>query len=372
MASVESPRTIGPVGSDVAIFDLWMSLYPLKLTKFFVKKGIFDTLSTIALTAEALATHHGMNADMMTRALMILEQMKFTQQVENPLGPDHPRQWQLTTQATHFLVSSSPTCWSAMLLDEFGLNKTSLELLMVTGQPQWKVVDNWDRVSTEGLLNASRALVVMRGMHAHSVVPAKLLPWHQILPLKKKIEEKTSLLICDVAAGSGVFSIELTRQHPTAKCILLELGEAAQLVRTHFLDPPALTPEHSSRISVFQGDMFNPNQWPYMSFDAVFMSEVAHDWTDDQCVQLFAIALIHAPVLILNEILLPTDPSLAPSVTPFAYSLHMGFCTRGRQRTLTHFTQLLTQAGFSSVSCISHYGDTHWSLIIAQCDSGKY
>ena len=77
------------------------------------------------------------------------------------------------------------------------------------------------------------------------------------------------------------------------------------------------------------------------------LSRVLHDWDDDTCQRILtriATAMGDAGRLLIVERLLPEDrsPSLA-----FAWDIHMLCNVGGRERTTSHYGELLADAGFA-------------------------
>ena len=323
---------------------------------------------------------------------------------EEPFFPSEPTNkiWSLSPTAKKFLVETSPCFWGAMFCDEFGLNTPSLEALMRTGEPQWQPLKAWE--TADGSLSLERVRQIAAGMHAHSVGAARYLGpvFRHLIDLpsdpkiifdsdsknqkslckkekepkketekefeKEKEKEKKDFWILDVAGGSGCYSTEICRHNPYMRATVLELPTSAAVTREYHDREKDKTLR--SRLQVVEADMFR-DSWP-SGAKVVFFSEIWHDWNDDQCLQLARLARAAGQMIVLNEILkAPADPEGEDNlldhegrILPHVFSLHMMFCTRGRQRSLGEFSQLLKAAGFSHVSCVYRYFG-HWSLVTA-------
>lgn len=55
-------------------------------------------------------------------------------------------------------------------------------------------------------------------------------------------------------------------------------------------------------------------------------------------------------MLILNELVKEEDETSSDNAIPTLFSLHMMFCTRGKQRTFRQFEKILQEAGFSTIT----------------------
>src|SRR5262249_60031865 len=98
--------------------------------------------------------------------------------------------------------------------------------------------------------------------------------------------------------------------------------------------------------------------------DAMFFSNVFHDWSLETCVRLAATAYAALPSggrIYLHEML--TGEGGAESPTPAAFAMLMLTATRGRQFTFGQLQTLLQDAGFLDFEVTSTYG--YYSLICA-------
>ena len=95
-------------------------------------------------------------------------------------------------------------------------------------------------------------------------------------------------------------------------------------------------------------DMFRQD-WP-RGHDAVFFSNVFHDWEPDTCLELAGKALAILPAggrIYLHEMLLDDDG--AGPLAAATFSLVMLLGTRGQQYTFARLRELLRNAGFTDV-----------------------
>jgi cyclopropane fatty-acyl-phospholipid synthase-like methyltransferase len=102
-------------------------------------------------------------------------------------------------------------------------------------------------------------------------------------------------------------------------------------------------------------DMFR-QAWP-SGYDAIFLSNIFHDWDFETCAELAAkayAALSSGGRILLHEMLL--DDTHDGPATAVAFSMYMLLGTKGQQFTATELTGLLTDVGFGSVEITPTHG----------------
>jgi hypothetical protein len=110
-----------------------------------------------------------------------------------------------------------------------------------------------------------------------------------------------------------------------------------------------------ARVSPAAVDMFR-EPWP-SGHDAVFFSNIFHDWDFETCAQLAAKAYATLPVggrILLHEMLL--DDTHDGPATAVAFSMYMLLATKGQQFTAVELANLLTGAGFADVKITPTHG----------------
>ena len=128
------------------------------------------------------------------------------------------------------------------------------------------------------------------------------------------------------------------RAAPSANGILFERPHVLEEARPAFADAGM-----ADRCAFASGDF---NAGVPAGGDVYILSRVLHDWDDDTCATILALiagAMREDGSLLIVERLLPEDrsPSLA-----FAWDIHMLCNVGGRERTSTHFGEMLAGAGF--------------------------
>jgi hypothetical protein len=153
------------------------------------------------------------------------------------------------------------------------------------------------------------------------------------------IDLTTTDTIIDVAGGNGTLLAHLLRSAPHARGVLFERAATLPAAR-RVLDRIGCL----HRCRLVPGDF--TTEVPEGG-DIYLLSRVLHDWDDEQCDHILrrcAEAMPAHATLYIIERLLPEDrtPSLAP-----AWDVHMLCNVGGRERTRTHYRELLATAGLA-------------------------
>ncbi|MBU7012559.1 MAG: ubiquinone/menaquinone biosynthesis protein, partial [Theionarchaea archaeon] len=109
------------------------------------------------------------------------------------------------------------------------------------------------------------------------------------------------------------------------------------------------------QIEVKAVDIFT-DEWP-SGHDAVFFSNIFHDWGKERCTHLGQKSFEVLPSggrIYLHELLLE-DTRVSPP-TLAVYSLGLSFATRGKLFTAGDLNELLTGWGFEDISITHTYG----------------
>ena|SRR5450631_3926707 len=302
--------------------------------------GIFAALRQEPATAEELATQAGLNR----RAVRaVLPQLAALGLLAQRLGRYH-----LTETARAFLLPDSPYYWGPVL--------TVLRLVPVThaaivdslkapeSSARWDVdsVQNPSAEWSSGEVLPRTAKVIGAYMNANCLRASQTLA--QVLDLRG-----THRLL-DVGAGSGCFSIEMALANPTLRCSLMDLKGMGE-VAMHYVRAAGV----ADRIDTVVVDMFRQD-WP-RGYDAVFLSNIFHDWDFAACALLAKKAYEALPVggrIYLHEMLLD-DTHDAPAGVA-AFSMYMLIGTKGQQFTASELRELLMKAGFVDVRLTSAHG----------------
>jgi acetylserotonin N-methyltransferase len=104
--------------------------------------------------------------------------------------------------------------------------------------------------------------------------------------------------------------------------------------------------------------------WP-ADHDAMFFSNIFHDWDRDTCTQLARKAHAALPEggrIYLHEMLLDDDGAGPSAAATFSLVMLLG--THGQQFTFAQLQEILETAGFNEVRTVPSYG--YYSLVTAR------
>lgn len=302
--------------------------------------GIFAALDRVPASAEELAIQAGLNR----RAVRaVLPQLAALGLLAQRLGRYH-----LTDTARTFLVPDSPYYWGPVLAVLRLVPVTHAAIVDSLKAPEssarWDVdsVRNPSAEWSSGEVQPPTAQVIGAYMHANCLSAAQTLA--QVLDLKG------TRRLLDVGAGSGCFSIEMSLANPTLRCSLMDLKGMGE-VAMHYVRAAGV----ADRIDTVVVDMFRQD-WP-RGYDAVFLSNIFHDWDFAACALLAKKAYEALPVggrIYLHEMLLD-DTHDAPAGVA-AFSMYMLIGTKGQQFTGSELSELLMKAGFVDARLTSAHG----------------
>jgi acetylserotonin N-methyltransferase len=149
--------------------------------------------------------------------------------------------------------------------------------------------------------------------------------------------------VLDVGGGSGCFMIAAAQVHPHLRCTVMELPAMCEVANGYIQDGGV-----AGRVDTRAVDMFR-QPWP-RGYDAIFFSNVWHDWNVRTCRWLAARTFDALPSggrILLHEMLLDEDG--AGPVTAASFSLLMLLATQGQQLTLGELKGILEGAGFVQI-----------------------
>jgi len=340
-----------PTNDDSAIWDIWLSQFPLPVVNVNAEVGTFKALSDAALTTDELANQLQVDARALTMHLAALCSMRL---VEKRLG-----KWRATHLARTWLHPEAQGYWGHFTM-QIDFNETLRSRLLEslrTGKRPGDVGEGsgditsrpaeWER----GSMSQEAAEGIAKFMHAHSQAPALGAAAQSVFG------ELDSLM--DVGCGSGVYGIEIARAHKGLKVVLLDLQEMATEAQK-YIDRAGI----GKQVSTAGVNMFT-EEWP-RGHDGHFFSNVFHDWSDETCRLLARKSFEALPKggrIFLNEILMDDDHT-----GPFpaaAFSLLMLVGTLGKQYTLAEFRDILGSAGFVDVAAV-RTGGGYYSLVSAR------
>jgi acetylserotonin N-methyltransferase len=327
-----------PSSDDRRIWDLWVSGTYQGAIVAADDAGLFAALDESPATIEALAQRLDFDVRATGTVLRLLAALGLLTQRG---GVYH-----LTDQARLYLVKSSPFYWGHMMRTgvsewhrETALaklkQKGSAETAGPEGTPQvsgsGRPVDGW----AAGEIAIGRATSIAAAMHSHSLPAA--------IGAARNYDWTGIKRILDVGGGSGCFMIAAAQAHPHLRATIMELRTMCEAAAP-YIEAGGV----GSQVDTVAVDMFR-EAWP-KGYDAIFFSNVLHDWNMRTCEWLAARAydaLPHGGRIMAHEMLLDDDGA-SPAATA-AFSMLMLLATQGQQFTFGELAALLERAGFADV-----------------------
>jgi acetylserotonin N-methyltransferase len=255
--------------------------------------------------------------------------------------------YQVTDAARHHLLPSSPFYWGGVwaAMRQHSPLYNQLRRALTTPDPVESIpqssgrdkrsVDGW----ASGTLSPEAAAGMAKYMHSHSAAAAVAVAESDLFASTRRL--------LDVGGCSGVFSIALAERHPALSCTIMDLPTVCELTPDYIK-----ARQLEDRIDTYAADMFR-DPWP-QGYDAVFLSNIFHDWRPATCLALAQHAFGVLPAggtINLHEMLL-NDDGAGPR-TAAAFSVLMAASTQGQQFTFAQLDSLLTDAGFVDIDCYS-------------------
>jgi acetylserotonin N-methyltransferase len=333
-----------PGFDDRTIWDVWLSAYWMPSLVAADELDLIEAIRERPASAEELAERLGLNALALKALLPLLASLGL---LTIRLGRYH-----LTGPAQLYLIKQSPLYWG----HAFSVHRRSplasrliaavrskpVESLAVVGE-QKRPVDSWE----SGQLDPEMARMITAFMHSHSLPAA--------LGLAGSRRFQTTNRLLDVGGGSGCFSIALAQAWPQLRCTVMELPVICALAQP-YIDAAGV----ADRVQTQAVDMFR-QPWPG-GHDAVFMSNVIHDWDEQTGARLTALAFGALPAggrIHLHEMLIADDGSGPLPAAGFSVQMLVG--TKGRQYSAAELRRLLEGAGFADIEVDAAYG--YFSLV---------
>jgi len=327
-----------PSTDDRRIWDLWLSGMHQGAIVAADDAGVFAALAERSATIEELAAR----LDFDVRATGILLRLLASLGLLMTRGG----RFELADQARQYLVRSSPFYWGHMMrvaVSEWHRD-TALAKLKAKGSasaagPQGtpaptgsgRAADGW----AAGEIAIGQAESIAASMHSHSLPAA--------IGAARNYDFTGVNRILDVGGGSGCFMIAFAQAHPEVKATILELPSMCE-VAAAYIEAGAV----GARVDTAATNMFR-DPWP-KGYDAIFFSNIWHDWNFRTCAWLAERAYDALPRggrVMLHEMLLDDDGG-GPATTA-AFSMLMLLATQGQQFTFGEIKGLLEQAGFGDI-----------------------
>lgn len=327
---------LAPAVDDRRMWDLWLSGLHQPAIVAADEAGVFAALAEDPASSDDLAARLGFDqraTGVIVRLLAALGLLTL-----------QDGRYQLTAEARVYLLPSSPYYWPPML--SVAVSQWHRERLLaklrergsdrVAGPEGTPLVSGEGRAADDwaaGTVSLERAREVAARMHAHSVPAA--------VGVARQYDFSGVTRILDVGGGSGCFMVAAAQAHPHLRCTVLELPAMCEVAKDYIRAGGV-----GDRVDTAAVDMFR-QPWPG-GYDAVFFSNIWHDWNMRTCEWLAARAhgaLAPGGRILLHEMLLDADG--AGPVTAASFSLLMLLATQGQQFTPGELRAILERAGFA-------------------------
>jgi acetylserotonin N-methyltransferase len=329
---------------DRLIWDTWLAIYRLPIVTVADEVGTFVALSAEPLTTAELATRLKVGPRALAIHLGLLAALGFLER--------HEGRWRATA-ATRTWLHPQAEGYQGPLLYGFRRSQALHAQLLATLRPEVQserhesAVAEWER----GEMSPEFARMITAYMNAHSRAAAKAVG---VQPLFADLGS-----VLDVGGGSAIFSIEIAKAQPSLRATVMEIG-AVCAEADGYIAKAGLAP----RVRTEAINMFT-QVWP-SGYDAHFLSNILHDWSDDTCRLLVKKSFDALPAggrIVLHEMLMDDD-GCGP-LPAAAFSLLMLLGTRGRQYSLPELRSFLEPAGFTGIEACST-GGGYYSLVVAR------
>jgi len=335
-----------PTTDDRQVWDLWLSMFHLPAATAAMELGVFEALAETPAAHAELARKLNLSARGTEILLPLLASLGLLERCDGHFQP--------SDVARLYLLRGSPYYWGGLLTrmgpssPQHAAIRQALkgELASTTGRPGDRPSDGW----AAGHVEIEQARVVAAVMHSHSIAAA--------LGMARNIDFAGVRRLLDVGGGSGCFCIALAQRYPSLRCTIMELPTMCEVAGEYVAEAGL-----GDRIGTRAVDMFR-QEWP-RDHDALFFSNILHDWDFATCASLLARAHTALPAggrIFIHEALLD-DSGLGP-LTTSTFSLLMLLGTQGRQFTYAELAKLLADAGFEDVSATPSYG--YYSVVQAR------
>jgi 3-hydroxy-5-methyl-1-naphthoate 3-O-methyltransferase len=347
MATPTTPphaETLPPTMDDRIVWDTWLAQYRLPVLTVADEVGTFAALSARALSTDELAAALSVDARALGIHLGLLAALGFVERGDG--------RWRASAAARTWLHPQADGYAGPLLHGFRGSHPLHAQLLatlrpQVAAEAHQSAAAEWER----GEMPPDLARLVTAYMNAHSRAAALAVARQPVFADVRRL--------LDVGGGSAIFAIEVAKSRPALQATVMEIAavcaEADGYIAAAGVGPQVRT----QAVNMFT------EAWP-AGFDAHFLSNILHDWSDDTCRMLVRKSFDALPSggrILLHEMLMDDD-GCGP-LPAAAFSLLMLLGTRGRQYSLPELRGFLEPAGFVDVDAYGT-GGGYYSLVVAR------
>jgi hypothetical protein len=329
---------VPPTSDDRQIWDLWLTgLYQGTIVAA-DDAGIFGALAERPATIDELAQRLDFDPRATGIVLRLLAALRLLLLRQGS--------YQLSDTARVYLEKSSPFYWGHMMrvgVSEWHRDTTLAKLKQKgsadaagpEGTPRpsgsGRPADGW----ATGEIQIGQAERIAASMQSHSLPSA--------IAAARNYDFTGVTRVLDVGGGSGCFVIAMAQAYPKLKATVMELDTMCDVAAKYIAAGGV-----EAQVDTLAVNMFR-EPWP-KGYDALFFSNIWHDWNFRTCAWLAARAYDALPRggrIMLHEALLDDDGNGPP--TTAAFSMLMLLATQGQQFTFAELRTLLEGAGFEGI-----------------------
>ena len=337
-----------PTADDGKLWDLHFAAFGAQATVAADELRLFEELANTPATPAEVSQRLQINRRAARALLGLLASADLLVQ--------HDGRYHLTETARTYLLPSSPYYWGPVLSMMRRVEFSYASVMAALKAPE--AASRWEQADGDAPIDAwsSGDIAPELARHVAEYMNATALP--AALALGMRLDLSGAKRLLDVGAGSGCYSIALAQANSGLRCTLLDLKGMCD-VALEYVARSGL----SQRIEACALDMFR-QKWP-TGYDAVFLSNILHDWdfeTASMLVQKAFDALAPGGRILVHEMLL--DDSRDGPARSAAFSFFMLLGTKGQQFTATQLTSLFVKAGFKDPKVTPAHG--HYAVVSAR------
>ena len=296
-----------------------------------VSLGVFDLLGQANLTVEQLAEKLHANVDASERLLDACVGLGLLNKADGVYSN--------TKLATHYLLSTSSQRMTGYI--NYSNNVMwpmwgKLEDAVREGTHRWQQCYGLDGpIFSHFFRDEASKREFLMGMHGFGLISSP-----QVV---SAIDLSRFKCLADLGGATGHLAIAACERYPSMRAIVFDLPTALPLAKEIVGQSSVAV-----RIELVGGDFFSD---PLPPADLYALGRILHDWSEEKIrlllKRIFDVLPSQGGILVAEKLLLAdkTGPRWAQM-----QSLNMLTCTEGKERTLSEYEVLLTEAGFVNVT----------------------
>jgi acetylserotonin N-methyltransferase len=296
-----------------------------------VQLGLFDALAESPQTLPALAEKLKLNEGALLRLL--------SGSVALGLLHNENGTYFNTPASTRLLTSNSPDTLAGYIrYSDQSLYPLwgHLEEAVRTGTNRWEqVFGSRNALFDHYFRNETSAASFIGGMHGFGQIASQR--------IAQAFDLSRFQTLVDLGGATGHLCVALCTAWPNLQATVLDLPAVEKYALACIESTPV-----ADRIRFHASDFFAD---PLPPSDLYALGRILHDWTDEKIGRLLAKIIASLPpggALLITETLLADDKS-GPLYSAMQ-DLNMLVCTEGRERTRAEYSELLSDAGFTSIN----------------------